>query len=141
MKRERVYKFTCGCTAVGNRTYNRPVECPNHPGARAVIRVVTCPDCGLVFEAGVRSRCERCQPCQKKYAKSRKRDYEANRQPRPYARHTACIHQRKPDCRWYSYCMFRSGRLSKNPNLCHRCIRYEPVAVRQIIRTEMALAG
>ena len=153
MKPEKIYKFECGCIGVAIIKYKKKL-CPEH-SKRAVLKICTCIDCGLVFEIPMKANTQRCKPCQKLrslvykvnynewrargYSKDFK-DYDVGTKPRlskRAKREVDCL-PRRSDCEFYSYCMFRSDVFKKDHNACQGCKKYRHVGIRQTIASEYA---
>ena len=128
LSKDKIYTFECGCQyhscQMPIRDKHKKIRCPGHGEFVSNIER-HCIKCGKIFSCRKCLTSVTCDKCRRKYnntsakpEKISKIKYKA--EPKPEL-------PRKPDCKFYNYCIDKSGGKSFS---CDGCIRYESKPLR-----------
>jgi len=128
--KSQIYTFACGCKYTRSQLPNlegkKKSKCPEH-GKHIVDIERHCSKCDKLFSCRGRLTVTSCPDCRRSYNPSNKPrkisniSYEYKPEPKYF---------RKPDCKYYAYCLDKSIERHEKGFCCQDCIRYESKPLR-----------
>jgi len=128
--KSQIYTFACGCKYTRSQLPNlegkKKSKCPEH-GKHIVDIERHCSKCDKLFSCRGRLTVQTCKNCRRTYITSNKPHKISNVN---YEEEPAPKFIRKPDCKFYMYCIDKSLAHGGHEFSCEGCIRYESKPLR-----------